>query len=64
VNEELDIKDKERNVSDCIRVIKKERRDEKLRDIQNRLAIAQKNGYEGEAELILREFNKLIKRGV
>jgi len=64
VNEELDIKDKERNVSDCIRVIKKERRDEKLRDIQNRLAIAQKNGYEGEAELLLREFNKLIKRGV
>ncbi len=64
VNEEFSIKDKERNLSDCIRSIKKERRDEMLKDIQNRLVIAQRNGRESEAETLLQEFNKLIKRGV
>ncbi len=64
VNEDLNINDKERNVSDCIRTIKKERRDDRLKDIQNRLIVAQKNGYEDEAESLLQEFNQLIKRGV
>lgn len=63
-NEEIEIKDKERNVSDCIKAIKKGQRDEILRDIQNRLVMAQKNGYEEEARSLLEEFNKLIKRGV
>ncbi|MFC1623884.1 DNA primase [Candidatus Omnitrophota bacterium] len=64
VNEEIEIKDKKRNISDCIKAIKKERRDERLKDIQNRLTVAQKNGYENEARMLLEEFNSLIKRGL
>lgn len=64
VNEEIEIKDRRRNLSDCIKAIKKEQRDGRLKDIQNRLIIAQKNGYEDEARDLLEEFNKLIKRGV
>ncbi|MBU4312968.1 MAG: DNA primase [Candidatus Omnitrophica bacterium] len=64
VNEDIMIKDKERNVSDCIKVIKKNQRDSRLKDIQNRLVVAQKNGYEDEARGLLEEFNKLIKGGV
>lgn len=63
VNEEMDIKDKERNVSDCIRTIKKEQRCEELKDIQNRLILAQKNGFEDEAKNLLEQFSKLIKKG-
>ncbi|MBU1006728.1 MAG: DNA primase [Candidatus Omnitrophica bacterium] len=62
VNEEMEIKDKDRNISDCIRTIQKERRDERLKDIQNRLVTAQKNGYDDEAKSLLEEFNELIKR--
>ena len=61
VSEEIDIKDKQRNVSDCIKAIKKEQRHEKLKDIQNRLLIAQKNGYEEEAKGLLEEFSRLVK---
>src|SRR3989338_2930956 len=43
VNEEVDIKDKEKNVCDCIMSIKKENRSRLLKDIQNRLCIAQKS---------------------
>jgi DNA primase len=64
VNEDMEIKDKDRNVSDCIKTIKREERDRTLKDIQNRLLIAQKNGYEDEAKSLLAEFNRLIKRGV
>ncbi len=64
VNEEIDIKDKERNISDCIRTIKREQRHEELKDIQNRLIVAQKNGYEDEARNLLEQFNRLVKRGV
>ena len=62
VNEDIGIRDKERNISDCIKTIKKERRDERLEDIQNRLVLAQKNGYEDEARSLLEQFNELIKR--
>ena len=62
VNEEIEIKDTKRNVSDCIKTIKKDQRDARLKDIQNRLIIAQKNGYEGETKSLLEEFNNLIKR--
>lgn len=61
VNDEFEIKDKERNLKDCINVIKKENRDNQLKDIQNRLSAAQKNGYRDEAKNLLEEFNKLIK---
>jgi len=64
VNEDIEIKDKDRNVADCIRTIKKGRRDERLKDIQNRLVTAQKNGYEDEARSLLEEFNEIIKRRV
>ncbi len=64
VNEDMKIKDKERNVSDCIKAIKKNQRDSRLKDIQNRLVVAQKNGYKDEARGLLEEFNKLIKGGV
>jgi DNA primase len=64
LNEDMEIKDKERNISDCIKAIKKERWNERLKDIQNRLSLAQKNGYEKEAHSLLEEFNELIKRGV
>ena len=64
VNEEVDIKDKEKNVCDCIMSIKKENRSRLLKDIQNRLCIAQKSGYEKEERKLLEEFNQLIKRGL
>lgn len=64
VNEDMEIKDKDRNIADCIRTIKKGRRDERLKDIQNRLVTAQKNGYEDEARSLLEEFNEIIKRRV
>ncbi|MBU1853266.1 MAG: DNA primase [Candidatus Omnitrophica bacterium] len=61
VNEEIVINNKEKNISDCIKTIKKERRDGKLKDIQNQIVIAQKNGHEDEAKSLLKEFSKLIK---
>jgi DNA primase len=64
VNEDIEIRDKERNISDCIKAIKKEQRNDRLKDIQNRLVVAQKNGYEDEARNLLDEFNRLIKKGV
>jgi len=64
VNEDMEIKDKEKNVSDCIMVIKKENRNRLLKDIQNRLNMAQKSGYEQEEKRLLEEFNNLIKRGL
>jgi DNA primase len=64
VNEEVDIKDKEKNICDCIMAIKKENRNRHLKDIQNRLHIAQKSGYEAEEKKLLEEFNQLIKRGL
>ncbi|MCX5693186.1 MAG: DNA primase [Candidatus Omnitrophica bacterium] len=64
VNEEVDIKDKERNVSDCIITIKKENRNKLLKDIQNRLHVAQKSGYEEEEKRLVEEFNQLMKRGL
>ncbi|MFH1478532.1 MAG: DNA primase [Candidatus Omnitrophota bacterium] len=63
VNEDMNIRDKGKNVSDCINSIKKDRRDLRLKDIQNRLVIAQKNGHEGETKSLLEEFNRLIKKG-
>ncbi|MFH1854004.1 MAG: DNA primase [Candidatus Omnitrophota bacterium] len=63
INDEVEIKDKERNIRDCIKVIKKENIDRQLKDIQNRLSIAQKNGYKDEAKGLLEEFNRLIKTG-
>ncbi len=64
VNEEMEIKDKERNVSDCIKTIRREQRDVRLKDIQNRLVSAQKKGYEEEARSLLEEFNRLIKSSI
>ena len=64
VNEEVDIRDKEKNVCDCIMTIKKENRSRLLKDIQTRLHIAQKSGYEEEEKRLLEEFNQLIKRGL
>jgi len=64
VNEDVDIKDKEKNVCDCITTIKKENRSRVLKDIQNRLHVAQKGGYEEEEKRLLEEFNQLIKRGL
>ncbi|MEE8317765.1 MAG: DNA primase [Candidatus Omnitrophota bacterium] len=64
VNEDIEIRDKERNISDCIKAIKKEQRNDRLKDIQNRLVAAQKNGAEDEARNLLDEFNRLIKKGV
>ncbi len=63
-NEEIDIKNKEKNVFDCIKVIKKNCRDKLLNDIQNRLSDAQKNGHDSETKKLLEEFNKIIKGGV
>lgn len=63
VNDEVDIRDKERNLSDCIRTIKKQEKDDKLKDIQNRLQVAQKNGYGEESRNLLKEFNRLLKEG-
>ena len=48
VNEEVDIRDKEKNICDCIMTIKKENRSRLLKDIQSRLDVAQKSGYEEE----------------
>jgi len=62
VNEDVDIKDKEKNVCDCIMAIKKENRSRLLKDIQGRLSVAQKSGYEEEEKKLLEEFNDLIKR--
>lgn len=64
VNEEVDIKDKEKNVSDCIMTIKKENRNMLLKDIQNRLHVAQKSGYAEEEKRLVEEFNQLMKRGL
>ena len=64
VNEEVDIKDKKRNVSDCIMTIKKENRNMLLKDIQNRLRVAQQSGYEEEEKRLVEEFNQLMKRGL
>jgi DNA primase len=64
LNEEVDIKDKVRNVSDCIMTIKKENRNKLLRDIQSRLCLAQKSGYEEEEKRLVDEFNQLMKRGL
>ena len=64
VNEEVDIRDKEKNICDCIMTIKKENRSRLLKDIQSRLDVAQKSGYEEEEKRLLEEFNQLIKRGL
>ena len=64
VNEDMEIKDKERNVSDCIKAIRREQRDVRLKDIQNRLVAAQKKGYEEDARSLLEEFNRLIKSSI
>lgn len=64
VNEEVDIRDKEKNVCDCIMTIKKENRSRLLKDIQSRLHVAQKSGYEEEEKRLVEEFNQLIKRGL
>jgi len=64
VNEEVDIRDKDKNICDCIMTIKKENRSRLLKDIQSRLGIAQKSGYEEEEKRLLEEFNQLIKRGL
>lgn len=64
VNEDIEIRDKERNVADCIKTIKREQKEDRLKDIQNRLVVAQKKGYEDEARDLLKEFNRLIKGGV
>ena len=64
VNETLEIKDKERNISDCIKSIRREQKDTRLKDIQNRLVTAQKKGYEEEARSLLEEFNRLIKSSI
>jgi len=63
-NEDVDIRDKEKNVCDCIMTIKKENRSRLLKDIQSRLCVAQKSGYEEEEKRLLEEFNQLIKRGL
>jgi DNA primase len=64
VNEEVNIKDREKNVSDCIMTIKKENRNMLLKDIQSRLHVAQKSGYEEEEKRLVEEFNQLMKRGL
>jgi len=64
VNEALEIKDKERNVSDCIKAIRREQKDTRLKDIQNRLVVAQKKGHEEDARSLLEEFNRLIKSSI
>jgi len=64
VNEEVAIKDREKNVSDCIMTIKKENRNMLLKEIQNRLHVAQKSGYEEEEKRLVEEFNQLMKRGL
>jgi DNA primase len=64
VNEEVEIRDKEKNTCDCIMTIKKENRSILLKDIQNRLYAAQKSGYEEEEKRLVEEFNQLIKRGL
>jgi DNA primase len=64
VNEEVNIKDRDKNVSDCIMTIKKENRNTLLKDIQNRLHVAQKSGYEEEEKRLVEEFNQLMKRGL
>ena len=64
MNEEVEIRDKEKNVCDCIMTIKKENRSILLKDIQNRLYAAQKSGYEEEEKRLVEEFNQLIKRGL
>ena len=64
VNEEVEIRDKEKNVCDCIMTIKKENRSKLLKDIQSRLHAAQKSGYEEEEKKLVEEFNQLIKRGL
>jgi DNA primase len=61
VTEDIEIKDRARNIADCIRNIKKEKKDEALKNIQNRLAAAHEKGSEGEAQALLEEFNTLIK---
>ncbi|OIO32823.1 MAG: DNA primase [Candidatus Omnitrophica bacterium CG1_02_40_15] len=64
VNEEVEIRDREKNVCDCIMTIKKENRSILLKDIQTRLYAAQKSGYEEEEKRLVEEFNQLIKRGL
>ena len=63
VNEDMEIKDKNKNVTDCIKTIKKRKKDEQLKDIQNRIASAQKNGRQEEATNLSEEFSKLLKTG-
>jgi hypothetical protein len=44
--------------------IKKENRNMLLKDIQSRLCVAQKSGYEEEEKRLVEEFNQLMKRGL
>ncbi|MBU4343330.1 MAG: DNA primase [Candidatus Omnitrophica bacterium] len=61
LNDEVEIKDKGRNISDCIKAIKRQNRDERLKEIQSRLTMTQDKGYEDETRDLLEEFNRLIK---
>lgn len=61
INEEMEIKDKEKNIFDCIKAIKKENRDERAKGLQNKIAIAQKEGDDEGVKRLLSEFNALIK---
>ena len=64
VSEEVDMRDKDKNVSDCIMTIKRDNKNALLKDIQSRIHIAQKSGYEQEEKRLVGEFNQLIKRGL
>ena len=64
LSEEVDMRDKDKNVSDCIMTIKRDNKNALLKDIQSRIHIAQKSGYEQEEKRLVGEFNQLIKRGL
>ncbi|MEK6733099.1 MAG: DNA primase [Candidatus Omnitrophota bacterium] len=64
VSEEVDMRDKDKNVSDCIMTIKRDNKNALLKDIQSRIHVAQKSGYEQEEKRLVGEFNQLIKRGL
>ncbi|MDP2911376.1 MAG: DNA primase [Candidatus Omnitrophota bacterium] len=64
VSEEVDMRDRDKNVSDCIMTIKRDNKNALLKDIQSRIHVAQKSGYEQEEKRLVGEFNQLIKRGL
>lgn len=63
LNEQMEIIDKAKNISDCITRIKKENVKNRLKDIQHRLAIIDRQVYEEEHQKLLEEFNELVKKG-